>query len=203
MGTYCNIYFLRPVYSSRFGRKTAAVIAGTAGAVLGITKSFATSFWFYIVLEGLEAAIGDALSPMFMLSKSPNTFAKGNFHLYVFPNYFIFYNSRYRNSRKEVSSVVPDGPLELLYYRSDHHAFHRVGVPLLATLPPHHLYADAAHPHLLVLPRREHPVVVQQGQATESHTAHTEDSQEKRGRDRQGYVEQDGVHRRGNQVRHQ
>ncbi|XP_059047100.1 solute carrier family 22 member 1-like [Achroia grisella] len=54
--------------SDRFGRKTAAVFAGTMGAVLGLTKSFATSFWWYIALEGLEAAIGDALSPMFMLS---------------------------------------------------------------------------------------------------------------------------------------
>ncbi|XP_069361296.1 solute carrier family 22 member 1-like [Maniola hyperantus] len=54
--------------SDRFGRKTAAVFAGTMGAVLGLTKSFATSFWVYLALEGLEAAIGDALSPMFMLS---------------------------------------------------------------------------------------------------------------------------------------
>ncbi|XP_053614538.1 organic cation/carnitine transporter 2-like isoform X2 [Plodia interpunctella] len=54
--------------SDRFGRKTAAVFAGSMGAVLGLSKSFATSFWFYIVLEGLEAAIGDALSPMFMMS---------------------------------------------------------------------------------------------------------------------------------------
>ncbi|XP_026321041.1 solute carrier family 22 member 1-like [Hyposmocoma kahamanoa] len=54
--------------SDRWGRKTAAVFAGTMGAILGISKSFAPSFWFYIVLEGLEAAIGDALSPMFMLS---------------------------------------------------------------------------------------------------------------------------------------
>ncbi|CAH2240943.1 solute carrier family 22 member 1-like isoform X2 [Pararge aegeria] len=54
--------------SDRFGRKTAAVFAGTMGAVLGLTKSFATSFWLYLALEGLEAAIGDALSPMFMLS---------------------------------------------------------------------------------------------------------------------------------------
>ncbi|KAM3959456.1 solute carrier family 22 member 1 [Aphomia sociella] len=54
--------------SDRFGRKTAAVFAGTMGALLGLTKSFATSFWYYIILEGLEAAIGDALSPMFMLS---------------------------------------------------------------------------------------------------------------------------------------
>ncbi|CAD0249195.1 unnamed protein product [Spodoptera exigua] len=54
--------------SDRFGRKTAAVFAGTMGAALGLTKSFATSFWFYIVLEALEAAVGDALSPMFMLS---------------------------------------------------------------------------------------------------------------------------------------
>lgn len=54
--------------SDRYGRKTAAVFAGTMGAVLGLTKSFANSFWLYIVLEGLEATIGDALSPMFMLS---------------------------------------------------------------------------------------------------------------------------------------
>nr|XP_026490940.1 solute carrier family 22 member 3-like [Vanessa tameamea]XP_026490948.1 solute carrier family 22 member 3-like [Vanessa tameamea] len=54
--------------SDRFGRKTAAVFAGTMGAVLGLAKSFSNSFWLYIVLEGLEAAIGDALSPMFMLS---------------------------------------------------------------------------------------------------------------------------------------
>ncbi|XP_026744820.1 solute carrier family 22 member 3-like [Trichoplusia ni] len=54
--------------SDRFGRKTAAVVAGTAGALLGLTKSFATSFWLYVVLEALEAAVGDALSPMFMLS---------------------------------------------------------------------------------------------------------------------------------------
>ncbi|XP_047030714.1 solute carrier family 22 member 1-like [Helicoverpa zea] len=54
--------------SDRFGRKTAAVVAGSAGAVLGLSKSFARSFWLYVALEGLEAAIGDALSPMFMLS---------------------------------------------------------------------------------------------------------------------------------------
>ncbi|CAK1550285.1 unnamed protein product [Leptosia nina] len=54
--------------SDRFGRKTAAVFAGTMGAVFGIAKSFVSSFWVYIILEGLEAAIGDALSPIFMLS---------------------------------------------------------------------------------------------------------------------------------------
>ncbi|KAI5637920.1 sugar transporter domain-containing protein [Phthorimaea operculella] len=54
--------------SDRWGRKTAAVFSGTMGAVLGITKSFSTSFWIYVILEGLEAAIGDALSPIFMLS---------------------------------------------------------------------------------------------------------------------------------------
>ncbi|XP_032519592.2 solute carrier family 22 member 1-like [Danaus plexippus] len=54
--------------SDRFGRKTAAVFSGTMGAVLGLSKSFASSFWVYLALEGLEATIGDALSPMFMLS---------------------------------------------------------------------------------------------------------------------------------------
>lgn len=48
----------------------AAVFAGSMGAILGLAKSFSTSYWVYIVLEGLEAAIGDALSPMFMLSKN-------------------------------------------------------------------------------------------------------------------------------------
>ena len=64
---YIRVY--KPCCRLRFGRKTAAVFAGTMGAVLGLTKSFAGSFWLYVVLEGLEAAIGDALSPMFMLSK--------------------------------------------------------------------------------------------------------------------------------------
>ncbi|XP_061720892.1 solute carrier family 22 member 1-like [Cydia pomonella] len=54
--------------SDRYGRKTAAVFSGTMGGVLGLAKSFATSYWPYVVLEALEAAIGDALSPMFMLS---------------------------------------------------------------------------------------------------------------------------------------
>lgn len=45
------------------------MFAGTAGALLGLSKSFSTSFWMYVALEGLEAAVGDALSPMFMLSK--------------------------------------------------------------------------------------------------------------------------------------
>ncbi|XP_068620361.1 solute carrier family 22 member 3-like [Battus philenor] len=54
--------------SDRLGRKAAAVFAGTAGALLGLAKSFAGSFWTYVALEALEAAVGDALSPMFMLS---------------------------------------------------------------------------------------------------------------------------------------
>ncbi|KAG7301137.1 hypothetical protein JYU34_013980 [Plutella xylostella] len=54
--------------SDRFGRKKAAVFAGSMGAVLGLMKSFSTSFRLYVFLETLEAAIGDALSPIFMLS---------------------------------------------------------------------------------------------------------------------------------------
>lgn len=53
---------------SRYGRKTAAVLAGSAGAILGLGKSFVNSYWLFVMLEGFEAAIGDALSPMFMLS---------------------------------------------------------------------------------------------------------------------------------------
>ncbi|XP_041984795.1 solute carrier family 22 member 1-like [Aricia agestis] len=54
--------------SDRFGRKFAAVFSGTMGAVLGLAKSFSPNFWTYLALEGLEAAIGDALSPIYMLS---------------------------------------------------------------------------------------------------------------------------------------
>ncbi|XP_073954187.1 solute carrier family 22 member 1-like isoform X2 [Choristoneura fumiferana] len=54
--------------SDRYGRKTAAVFAGTLGGVLGLAKSCASEYWTYVVLETLEAAVGDALSPMFMLS---------------------------------------------------------------------------------------------------------------------------------------
>ncbi|XP_013137193.1 PREDICTED: solute carrier family 22 member 3-like isoform X2 [Papilio polytes] len=54
--------------SDRFGRKAAAVGAGGVGAMLGLAKSYAPTFWVYVALEGLEAALGDALSPIFMLS---------------------------------------------------------------------------------------------------------------------------------------
>ncbi|KPJ00906.1 PREDICTED: solute carrier family 22 member 5-like [Papilio xuthus] len=54
--------------SDRFGRKAAAVGAGGVGAALGLAKSWAPSFWPYVALEGLEAALGDAFSPIFMLS---------------------------------------------------------------------------------------------------------------------------------------
>lgn len=54
--------------SDNFGRKWAAVVAGSAGALLGVAKSYSGSYWLYVALESLEAAVGDALSPIFMLS---------------------------------------------------------------------------------------------------------------------------------------
>lgn len=52
---------------SRFGRRTLVVATGLTSALCGITKSFVRFYWIYIALEFLEGAIGDALSPMYML----------------------------------------------------------------------------------------------------------------------------------------
>ncbi|XP_063385467.1 solute carrier family 22 member 1-like [Cydia fagiglandana] len=53
--------------SDRFGRKTLVIITGITGGALGCLKSFATSYWLYVGLEFLEAAIGDPLSPIYTL----------------------------------------------------------------------------------------------------------------------------------------
>lgn len=45
------------------------VITGVLGGILGLAKSFATSYWMYIVLEFLESAFGDIYSPAYILSK--------------------------------------------------------------------------------------------------------------------------------------
>ncbi|XP_063823885.1 solute carrier family 22 member 3-like [Ostrinia nubilalis] len=54
--------------SDRLGRKLTLVITGILGGVFGILKSFTPWYWIYIVLEFLEAAIGDNCSPMFILT---------------------------------------------------------------------------------------------------------------------------------------
>lgn len=45
------------------------VITGTLGGIIGLLKSVTSWYWVFIVLEFLEAAIGDNCSPMFILSK--------------------------------------------------------------------------------------------------------------------------------------
>ncbi|XP_069355393.1 organic cation transporter protein-like isoform X1 [Maniola hyperantus] len=64
-GYMCGLLLVGPM-SDRLGRKTAIVITGVSGAVLGTLKSFSTWYWFYIAIEFLEAAIGDICSPMYV-----------------------------------------------------------------------------------------------------------------------------------------
>ncbi|CAG9791744.1 unnamed protein product [Diatraea saccharalis] len=54
--------------SDRLGRKLTLVITGVLGGLLGLARSFTTWYWLYIVLEFLEAAVGDNCSPMFILT---------------------------------------------------------------------------------------------------------------------------------------
>ncbi|XP_061718348.1 solute carrier family 22 member 1-like [Cydia pomonella] len=54
--------------SDRFGRKTLVVITGVTGAVLGLAKSFSTSYWLYVALEFLEAGFGDVMLPILTLA---------------------------------------------------------------------------------------------------------------------------------------
>ncbi|XP_049865277.1 solute carrier family 22 member 3-like [Pectinophora gossypiella] len=54
--------------SDRLGRKMVIVMTGVLGGVLGVARSFTSYYWVYILLEFLEAAVGDSCSPMFMLT---------------------------------------------------------------------------------------------------------------------------------------
>ncbi|XP_063538656.1 organic cation transporter protein-like, partial [Cydia strobilella] len=53
--------------SDRFGRKSLIIVTGIAGTVFGTVKTFVSSYWCYVALELLEAAIGDFGSPLYML----------------------------------------------------------------------------------------------------------------------------------------
>lgn len=87
--------------------------------------------------------------------------------------------------------------------RPDRDAVYRVGGALLEELPARHLRAHAAHPQLLLLPGREHPLAVQQGPEGTRRAAHTEDRQEERRQDRPHDAGQTGLCRRGDQERRQ
>ncbi|XP_073946106.1 organic cation transporter protein-like isoform X2 [Choristoneura fumiferana] len=54
--------------SDKFGRKPLAILAGVTSGVCGLAKSFASTYWIYIVFEFLEAAFGEIHSPLFMLA---------------------------------------------------------------------------------------------------------------------------------------
>lgn len=45
------------------------IITGVLGGILGVARSFVTSYWMYILLEFLESAFGDICSPAYILSK--------------------------------------------------------------------------------------------------------------------------------------
>ncbi|KAI8432137.1 hypothetical protein MSG28_004620 [Choristoneura fumiferana] len=55
------------VVQYRLGRKPLIIIIGLIGAACGLAKSFVNFYWFYVLLEFLEAAIGDPSSPLYML----------------------------------------------------------------------------------------------------------------------------------------
>lgn len=59
--------FMYVILCFRIGRKAAIIIAGLAAALFGISKSFATTYLSYIVLEWFEATFGENCSPAFIL----------------------------------------------------------------------------------------------------------------------------------------
>ncbi|XP_041972898.1 organic cation transporter protein-like [Aricia agestis] len=60
--------FLQGQLSDRLGRRAAIIIFGITCAVLGVGKSFASSYLSYITLEFFEAFIGENYSPAFIMS---------------------------------------------------------------------------------------------------------------------------------------
>ncbi|XP_045459906.1 solute carrier family 22 member 3-like [Melitaea cinxia] len=66
IGLMCGLFF-QGILSDRIGRKAAIIIAGLAAALFGISKSFATTYLSYIVLEWFEATFGENCSPAFIL----------------------------------------------------------------------------------------------------------------------------------------
>ncbi|XP_048486601.1 solute carrier family 22 member 1 [Plutella xylostella] len=66
-GNMIGLLFIGPL-SDSIGRKKAIIMTGVFGGVLGLVRSFATNYWLYVVLEMIEAAVGDICSPAFMLA---------------------------------------------------------------------------------------------------------------------------------------
>ncbi|XP_075972558.1 organic cation transporter protein-like [Anticarsia gemmatalis] len=62
-----GLIFVGPL-SDRLGRKAMIILTGVIGGVLGVARSFVTSYWLYIALEFLESAFGDICSPAYILN---------------------------------------------------------------------------------------------------------------------------------------
>ncbi|XP_064075352.1 organic cation transporter-like protein [Vanessa tameamea] len=59
--------YIQGQLSDRIGRKAAIIIPGLAAAIFGIAKSYATTYFCYIILEWFEATLGDNCSPTVIL----------------------------------------------------------------------------------------------------------------------------------------
>nr|XP_026491439.1 organic cation transporter-like protein isoform X1 [Vanessa tameamea] len=66
IGLMCGLFFQGQL-SDRIGRKAAIIIPGLAAAIFGIAKSYATTYFCYIILEWFEATLGDNCSPTVIL----------------------------------------------------------------------------------------------------------------------------------------
>ncbi|CAG9135576.1 unnamed protein product [Plutella xylostella] len=67
-GNMIGLLFIGPL-SDSIGRKKAIIMTGVLGGALGLVRSFATNYWLYVVLEMIEAAVGDICSPAFMFKR--------------------------------------------------------------------------------------------------------------------------------------
>ncbi|OWR45874.1 organic cation transporter [Danaus plexippus plexippus] len=66
-GYMCGLWLVGPM-SDRLGRKTIAIATSVLGALFGTLRSFSYSYWFYLVMEFLEGALGDSFSPFYILA---------------------------------------------------------------------------------------------------------------------------------------
>ncbi|KAJ8726751.1 hypothetical protein PYW08_015148 [Mythimna loreyi] len=65
-GYMLGLLLLGPV-SDKLGRKTLIVFTGVTGAIMGLARSVAGSYWTYVTFEFVEALLGDTYSPNYML----------------------------------------------------------------------------------------------------------------------------------------
>ncbi|PZC83432.1 hypothetical protein B5X24_HaOG207815 [Helicoverpa armigera] len=66
IGYMFGLLLLGPI-SDKVGRKKLIVFTGVTGALMGLARSVTVSYWTYVVFELIEAMLGDAYSPNYML----------------------------------------------------------------------------------------------------------------------------------------